>query len=341
MERYLKSPLSSEPAPASIVRKDTIHNRMDSAAISHHSLYNYSDVKPHGRNTSFQPGKPQETFDDWFTEPPQAGPIHLMDHVHIVERLGSNLPDLQCAETPSPGRLKTSKTVGPVDMAKDWAERMEKAIPQYLPDREIDYRAKAAEEIAKIQEKAKELEQLMLQYRAERVCFEGATASVTTEAAYAQMAANPKLAWILGGDPTDVSTISRPKSASGRIDRLPQDMDTSSTAFFNSQEGSLRKSTSGGTLDDGDRQFADSRDYGRAFECYSNRRIRYYCTFCQKRFYNRVEWMRHEQNVHMPGELWVCCKYQRGIGRDTCTNLSMDHRPSDRSIPQAMPILRA
>jgi hypothetical protein len=309
MERYLKAPFLSEPTSASIVSKES-HNRMDSVTVSHHSQDSPIDVSPDGRCTSFMSGKAYETFDDWFTIPSQPGPSRSIGDGHTAGKLERCLPDLKCTKSPSPDKLTTSKSVGPVDMAKNWAEQMEKAISHHSPDREVDYREKAAEEIAKIQEKARELEQMMLQYRAERVGFDRATGSVTNEEAYAQMATNPKLAWILGGDSTDVSDIGRPKSASSRTDRPPQDLNTDSTAFVSLRDKPIRKSTSNGTLEDGDRQFADGKEYGKAFEYHASKRVRYHCTFCQKRFHNRVEWMRHEQTIHMPGELWVCCKYR-------------------------------
>jgi hypothetical protein len=309
MERYLKAPFLGEPTSASIVSKES-HNRMDSVTLSHHSPDSPTDVSPDGRYTSFTSGKAYETFDDWFTVPSQPGPSRSIRDSSTTGKVERCLADLQCTKTTSPDRLTTNKSVGPVDMAKNWAEQMEKAISQHSPDREVDYRAKAAEEIAKIQEKARELEQMMLQYRAERVGFDKATEPVTTEAAYAQMARNPKLAWILGGDSTDVSDIGRPKSASSRTDRPPQNLNTGSTALVGLQDKPIRTTISNGTLEDGDRVIADGKEYGKAFEYHASRRVRYHCTFCQKRFYNRVEWMRHEQTIHMPGELWVCCKYR-------------------------------
>ena len=39
----------------------------------------------------------------------------------------------------------------------------------------------------------------------------------------------------------------------------------------------------------------------------ASKRSRYYCTFCQKCFHSRIDWLRHERTIHMPEELWVCC----------------------------------
>ncbi|KAF1809314.1 hypothetical protein P152DRAFT_461724 [Eremomyces bilateralis CBS 781.70] len=34
---------------------------------------------------------------------------------------------------------------------------------------------------------------------------------------------------------------------------------------------------------------------------------KFYCTFCGRAFSNKYEWNRHEESVHVPQKLWICC----------------------------------
>jgi hypothetical protein len=187
---------------------------------------------------------------------------------------------------------------------------MERFLPGYSPESQVDYRAKAEQEIARIQEKAKELEERMRQYKDEKGSSDPLLTRVTDEMAYAQMVARPKLAWILGADASDVKSIERPKSSGSVL--------TSTTDVANRPAGNValgdgipsrgpRRSKSSGALDESTRQALLEKRSAGVFERKPSRRPKFYCTFCQKRFHSGVEWMRHEQTIHMPEELWVCC----------------------------------
>jgi hypothetical protein len=195
-------------------------------------------------------------------------------------------------------------------MEKTWAEQMDKFMPGYERKSQVDYRLRAEAEIARIQEKARLLEEQIRGYLAERTSPEPLSKRVTDEMAYEQMAARPKLAWILGGDVTDARSIERPKS-SGSVLTTTADVQerpsSSGTLVETPQSKVPRRAKSSGALDEGARQTAVEKRTGGVFERRLSRRPKFYCTFCLKRFHSRLEWMRHEQTVHMPEELWVCC----------------------------------
>ncbi|KAF2679332.1 hypothetical protein K458DRAFT_435188 [Lentithecium fluviatile CBS 122367] len=207
----------------------------------------------------------------------------------------------------SPERPTTSRTV---DTEKTWTEQMELVMPGYSPDKRINYKAKAEEEIARIQEKAKRLEDQMRRHRTEKENAGIPRPRITDEMAYERMAEKPKLAWILGGDVQDAKSIKRPKSSGSLVASTmedPPDRPSTGGTLVESNNGRApRRSKSSGALDEKFRQTAAERK-SAAVERKPSKRIRFYCTFCQKRFAGRVEWMRHERSTHMPEELWVCC----------------------------------
>ncbi|ORX99491.1 hypothetical protein BCR34DRAFT_576574 [Clohesyomyces aquaticus] len=47
-------------------------------------------------------------------------------------------------------------------------------------------------------------------------------------------------------------------------------------------------------------------------------RLSHYCTFCWKGFTNGYEWRRHEESVHLPQKIWVCCPALREIELSCC-----------------------
>ncbi|PVI08091.1 hypothetical protein DM02DRAFT_648154 [Periconia macrospinosa] len=136
---------------------------------------------------------------------------------------------------------------------------------------------------------------------------------VTDEMAYAKMAQKPKLAWILGGDLTDAQSIKRPKSsAASMVTTSPTDdiPGLPSTSWFHEgdQDKAPRRAKSSDALDNKARKAAGQKPQpAPSLPSKAIKRIRFYCTFCQKRFQSQTEWMKHEQTIHMPAELWVCC----------------------------------
>ncbi|KAH8732807.1 hypothetical protein GQ44DRAFT_696471 [Phaeosphaeriaceae sp. PMI808] len=180
-------------------------------------------------------------------------------------------------------------------------------MPGYSPDTGTNYRAKAEEEILKIQEKAKELEFLMRQFKIERDAQGPMGARITDESAHAIIAANPKLAWILGGDLMDPTNSPRPRTV---FSPTHEGSDRPSTAGSTNDPplGRLpRKSKSNGALDEAARQTLAVQKPENSITSPPVKRLKFYCTFCQKRFHSQAEWSRHERTIHIPEELWVCC----------------------------------
>lgn len=282
IDRYLSAPLEDEPAsvPAinAALQLQSSKKRPSRAGHSRESSY---DVQSDGR---------------WTAKAPESTGT---SYSAVVE---SKVPKI-----PSPERPTTS---GTVNMENSWTEQMERFMPGYERNSEVNYRVRAEAEIARIHEKAKELEEQLREYNAERITLEPLSAIVTDEMAYQQMAARPKLAWILGEDVSDAKSIERPKSSGSGLPgtaEITERRGSSDTLVSSIPSRIPRRSKSSGALDEKARQAAVEKRVGGVFNRKPSTRSRFFCTFCLKRFYSRVEWMRHEQTIHMPEELWVCC----------------------------------
>ncbi|KAF2281221.1 uncharacterized protein EI97DRAFT_23366 [Westerdykella ornata] len=214
--------------------------------------------------------------------------------------------EYDAAKMSSPERPTTS---GTVDVEETWADQMEHFISGYEKAADAHYRMRAEQEIARIQDKARRLEEQIRRYHAEMDAPEPFVSRVTDDVAYQQMASKPKLAWILGEDASDAKSIERPKSSGSILTgttEAPERPTTSGTV------GSVpsripRRTKSSGTLDARVRQEVIERKADSGVERKPSKRSKFYCTFCLKRFHGKLEWMRHEQTIHMPEELWVCC----------------------------------
>lgn len=321
IERYLSAPLEDEPASLPAIKaalqrqssQRSLRSRVPSRAG--HSRDTSYDANSDGRRTFYTSG----------SAPDSSKTSHSA--VSRADRLGSpqqrakaasTVPELPKREVlnfdnsrvASPERPMTS---GTVDMEKTWADQMEKFMPGFVPETTVDYQAKAKEEIARIQEKAKLLEERMQRFRAERDIPEPLRPRITDEEAHARMAAHPKLAWVLGADSSDAQSITRPKSSGSGMTRMsdiperPSSSGTLGDTVPSLQDRTPRRSKSSGALDEKARLAALEKRQAGIFERKPSRRPKFYCTFCQKRFHSRVEWQRHEQTIHMPEELWVCC----------------------------------
>jgi hypothetical protein len=311
IERYLSAPLSDEPATAPAIdaalRNHTPRDWIDSPAHLYHSRETSVDVHSDGRPTFLTSGSIPETVDTSYTADSRSKLNRVMVPSDTAGQLNTRWMQVSQTEVASPSRPKTSGGVGPVDMAREWAERMERYLPLHSPDTAIEYRTKAKQEIGKIQEKAQELELMMRQFKIEQNLPLHDAARTTDEAARAMMTANPKLAWILGGDTGHASTTVRPKTVLSTTDDIPDSPSTIGKAREMSFGEMPRKSKSSGALRDEARQPPVTTKAEGSLERQLSKRSKYYCTFCQKRFHSRIEWLRHERTIHMPEELWVCC----------------------------------
>ncbi|KAF2705162.1 hypothetical protein K504DRAFT_96230 [Pleomassaria siparia CBS 279.74] len=322
IERYLSAPLEDEPAsvPAidAALRRQTSQSYTSRIPVpvvarANHSRETSLDANSDGRRTFYTSGSAPDSTGTSYSAVSKTA--RSVNH-HQRNRTLTDVPELPKPESlyddhstiRSPERPTTS---GTVDMEKTWAGQMDKFMPGYSPDKKIDYKAKADEELARIQEKARQLEERMIRYREESTRPEPPRTRVTDEMAYARMVAQPKLAWILGGDVSDTKVIERPKS-SGSVHvsssaGLPERPKTSgsATAAFPGQVP--RRTKSSGALDERVRQAAIEKKNLGGLERKGSKRHKFHCTFCHKKFQTPQDWMRHERTIHMPEELWVCC----------------------------------
>lgn len=320
IERYLSAPLEDEPASvpainAALQRQSSqrsIRARVSSRPV--HSRESSFEVGSDGRWTTKGPASTGTSYSA--LSKTNRSPTHhqrTKSQPEAIEISKSTEPpkpeeiEVDLTKAASPERPTTS---GTVDMEKTWAEQMDKLMPGYERESQVDYRLRAEAEIARIQEKARFLEEQIRGYLAERESPEPPLTRVTDEMAYEQMAARPKLAWILGGDVTDARSVERPKSSGSVLTTttyVQERPGSSGTLVETSQPKMPRRAKSSGALDEGARQAAVEKRAGGIFDRRLSKRPKFYCTFCLKRFHSRLEWMRHEQTIHMPEELWVCC----------------------------------
>jgi hypothetical protein len=311
IERYLSAPLADEPATAPAIdaalRKKVPLDWIDSPATLYHSRETSVDVHSNGRRTFFTSGSVADTVDTSYTLESRSRLHRTTDSTDTTGQPDTPLlrPNQRVIDFPT--RPTMGGAVGPITMAREWAESVEKYLPDYSPDMGVDYRARAEQEILKIQEKAKELELLMRQFRIEGDIQGPSTSKMTDESARAMMAANPKLAWILGGDTIETKSMVKPRTMFNTTDDIP-DSPSSIAKIHDMTYGRMpRKSKSSGVLSEDARQAPVVPKPDSTVERRSSKRSRFYCTFCHKRFHSRAEWLTHERTIHMPEELWVCC----------------------------------
>jgi hypothetical protein len=311
IERYLKAPLSDEPASApainDAIRKHIPREWIDSPATLYNSRETSVDVHSDGRPTFFTSGSVPETVDTSYTTDSKSNPHRRALSNLSVALLDTQGPKLNHTRYISPDVQFMNSNLSPIVMAKEWAEKVEQLMPGNLPNQTIDHRAKAEAEILKIQEKAKELELMMRQFRIERNDKGHSAATMTDDSARQMMAANPKLAWILGGDTVDGKNIARPKTVLNTTDDVPDSPRSFGMAHNIPYGRSPRKSKSNGALDDAVHRPHPIRKAEDIVEQQLNKQPKFHCTFCQKRCHTEDEWIRHEKTIHMPEELWVCC----------------------------------
>lgn len=314
IERYLSAPLEDEPAsvPAinAALQKKSSHktNHVRQPSYAGHSRDTSFDANSDGRRTFYTSGSAPESTGTSYSVLSKSAKTHQRGKSHPDVPTLPKLDNLDFSNTKvtSPERPTTS---GTNHTDQTWADQVESLMPRYDQTSTLDYRARAEKEVMRIQAKAKLLEENMRRYKAEVNTPEPLSTRVTDEMAYEQMMARPKLAWILGADISDAKSIERPQSSGSILTsntEIPDRPSSSHTLADTAQHRALRRSKSNGALDERTRQAALEKRTGGIFDRPS-KRPKFYCTFCQKRFHNRLEWMRHEQTLHMPEELWVCC----------------------------------
>jgi len=318
IERYLNAPLEDEPAslpaisaalnmPTTNVRAYAAPSRPRQSSRES-SLDDNSD----GRRTFYTMGSNRDSTATSYSALSKANRStthqNRSDQHPVPERPKSSGKTGTRVEM-SPERPRTAGTIGSEkpfqeQMEQDFKQKMEKYVPTYEFFPNTHNRAKVEEELARIQAKAKSLEEKLIREYSTR----GPTKElprVTDEMAYAQMTARPKLAWILGNDQ---SLPERPRSSGGveatpRIAQYPSLHDEASSQ----RNSRMRRSKSIDTLRQTGKVKSVEKRGGVIIEKKQGRKQRYFCTFCEKRFHDRDEWIKHEKSVHMPSELWICC----------------------------------
>ena len=298
IERYLSAPLEEEAASLPAINaallnqksRQTKHSRKPSRT-SHHSLESSWDVNSDGRRTFYTSGSVPDSSGTSYSLAPKSGRVthHQRSRTHpnvpYLPKLA--IPEYENSQTVSPERPTTS---GTIDMEKIWAEQMGTSS-SVQGQGKADYRLKAQQEIERIQEKASHLEDQIQSYQGERNAQRPPAPSVTDEMAYAQMARQPKLAWILGGDVSDLKSIERPKSNGSVLTGITDVSgrpSSSGTVAEPAQHRMPRRSKSNGALDEKAREAILEKRSAGFFTVKPRRRARFFCTFCQKRFHSRV-----------------------------------------------------
>jgi hypothetical protein len=315
IERYLNAPLEDEPASLPAISAALNMPTTDVRAIApparprQSSRESSADGNSDGRRTFYTSGSNRDSTVTSYSALSKANRstthLHRIDRHPLPERPKSSGTAGTRPDT-SPERPRTAGTIGSEktfqeQMEQDFKHKMSKYMPAYDFFPNTNNRAKVEEELARIQAKAKSLEEkLMRGYPSQEPTKE--LPRITDEMAYAQMTARPKLAWILGNDK---HLPERPRSSGGveAAPRIAQNINEDS----NQRSSTVRRSKSIDTL----RQHAKAKTVekrgGVILEKKHTRRPRFYCTFCEKRFHDKAEWIKHEKMVHMPEELWICC----------------------------------
>ncbi|CAI6282370.1 unnamed protein product [Periconia digitata] len=314
IERYLSAPLDDEPASAPAIDR-ALKKHGPKEHMSHapgkrrkgHSRDSSYDALSEGQRTCYTSGSAPESTGTSYSAVSRANhhrrSMTQPDLPQVPRIFGLNLGR---AATGSPERPTTARTV---DTEKSWAPQNDGVTPLYAPhQRQTDYKVKAGVEIVHIQKRAKALQD-QLQNRETK----NDEPRVTDEMAYAKMVQRPKLAWVLGGEMDDAQSIRRPKSSTASIlmesptDEISR-MPNTSWLQEGSQHSTLRKTKSSDTLESKARRANGHQQKTSTSPTRKpKKRPRFYCTFCQKRFPSLTDWMKHEQSVHMPAELWICC----------------------------------
>jgi len=312
IERYLSAPLEDEPASvpainAALKRQTPQSFGSDAQAPQRrgHSRETSYDANSEGRRTFYTSGSAPDSTGTSYSVVSKSKRTNARPQMPELTKIKTLLSEHAAVQ--SPERPTTSRTI---EVETIWTEPFHMDFPEYSPEKKTGYRELAEQELAQIQEKARRLEDQLRRFREEKEAAELLPSRVTDEMAYEQMAAKPKLAWILGGDGLDANSIKRPKSiasvgasvADGAMSRPS----TSGSLADERRAKQPRKSKSIGALDDASGRSQPEKKPPLP-EMKSGKRQRFFCTFCHKRFHSQTEWMNHEKTIHIPDELWVCC----------------------------------
>jgi hypothetical protein len=291
IERYLQAPLEDEPASvpainAALKEKSSParseQNQMNRGHRRGHSRETSYDANSEGRRTFYTSASGPESTGTSFSVAPrsnhhQRSPAHLTMPPLPRLRTAALLHDnVHSPEEPTTGRT--------LDSERTLTDQHETSQPGMSAD--SVYRARIEAELARIQQKSRRLEEEMRRFDEKKGNEELLVPRITDEMAYQQMASKPKLAWILGD-----SSAERPKTsisvAADTSNAMPSQPATSDRVIGEVSGRLPKRSKLSSVLLEEARRTSDRRRamlVGRK----SSKHPRFFCTFCQKRFHDRV-----------------------------------------------------
>ena len=286
IERYLQAPLEDEAASVPAINaalkqqgSRTPKDRSREQRQPGHSRGTSYDANSEGRRTFYTSASGQDSTGTSISVGIKtnhrlvSNAMSKINHLPKLRTAALEHADIHSPEEPATGRTGDSErtlieghTTSQVVIAVDDA-----------------YRARIENELAALQHRARRLEQQMRNFSKQDENDGLLVPRITDELAYEQMESRPKLAWLLGGLSTGIESTARvPEpalnqnrpSTSGRLEeetrpRIPQRSKSSSALQYNahnpieSQKASMIDRT-------------------------PSKRHKFFCTFCQKKFHNRV-----------------------------------------------------
>lgn len=173
----------------------------------------------------------------------------------------------------------------------------------------MDHRIKERDEIVGEHTKVLTLDLNLKRHRAEHAMLQRGIPVFTDEMAFARITAQPKLAWVLGGA-TDSTTTDQPS-----IKRVSPDRPKTADNHLDVHKDSfVRRSKSSETLHSAAHLPTVHRETPPAKQTPRSNQ-QFWCIFCLKRFCNQTSWAQHEETVHLPEDLWICCPDTEGSPR--------------------------
>lgn len=292
IERYLQAPLEDEPASvpaisAALKQQQTPVRGDHRGHFRGGSLGTSYDANSEGRRTIHTSASGQETTGTSFSVGVRSSPHPNRDvPLKKPQLIRLNVAALENANAASPENSATTKTP---DSAKTLTELqdtspLEKSVSNA-------YRARIEAELAYLQQRARLLETQTQRMNEQRENEELLVPRITDELAYEQMASNPKLAWILGTDGVGISNNTKlttsAKMTGPVFNQLPNRPSTSGRLKDDTQTKLPRKSKSSSALGQEPYESVTSSK-AIAIERTSSKGLRFFCTFCRKRFHYQV-----------------------------------------------------
>lgn len=292
IERYLQAPLEDEAASVPAINaalKDksspswTEPNRTRRVDRQAHSRNTSYDANSEGRRTFYTSASGQES-----TGTSLSIGARSYHHRSTVQLTMPRLPGIQTGITVHDG---THSTIEPtMESARTLIDQFETSPPANSIG--IAYRARIEAELARIQGKARRLEGEVRRFKEQKDNEELLVPRITDEVIHQQMALKPKLAWILGGENVHTSVMERPStsaSATGTVDTwndMPSRPTTSGRPTPMPEQAPRRVKSSSALIEES--HWPNDKSSSLLVGRKSSKRPKFFCTFCQKRFHNRV-----------------------------------------------------